>query len=130
MFLSECTSDGRFEFIYVAELRDFDNSEIGCNQLEPTASLASIPSIETSLFINQFLGNLSASGAVQIRTPWIGLRRDEDFTFSQGTNLEDPKLFRFTDGTELPEGFGGTKSVFPWQISKPDNRRSNESCGL
>lgn len=130
VFVSDCLEEENAEFVYIRQLVTFDTAFSRCQELVPQASLASIPNPRTQNFVNDFLIELSNGGS-QDDQPWIGLRRDDDANQPFGTDLTDPNLFEFLDGTEIGDLVNGQ---FPWRVERPTNGgingNGNEACVL
>lgn len=109
--LSNCTEDDEFEFIYENIVANFTEAELGCQQLEPSASLASIQDNVTQNFVINFISTIEEA---DLNRMWLGLRREP-------SAANDPNLFFFIDGTVREEGFGNTIGVFPWAQGRPNN---------
>lgn len=129
--ISNCTSDGKFEFIYQDLRANFTDAVLGCSE-EFGSTLASLSNEILRNFSIEFLDSIREE--VNVREYWLGLGRplDDDLIVQGILNLEDPTIFTFEDGSSiLPGEFGSMKGADPWNINRPNNADDgNEICVL
>lgn len=121
--VSDCLEVQNLEFIWVDDRLIFDDAQIACSELDPPAALASVPNAVTQNFISDFLIVASETRG----QPLFGLRRAPASSLPDGTDLRDPNLFSFLDGTPIEQLSNGQ---FPWGVDRPNNSGGGEqACG-
>lgn len=120
--ISECFGDD--EILLFDNFLTFDQAVNQC--LEANATLASLPNSE----INDFAVDFLLSSGLNSRA-YIGLKRPFESELQPGTDLLDPKLFTFVDGTEFSPDptFGQVANILPWGNDRPNNLENDQACG-
>lgn len=110
-FLSACTENDEFEFIFIKDALTFDEGSEGCNNLSPSAQLASIPDEPTESFVEQFLNSIEDE--IEEEFIWFGLASEEQ-------DSREPEDFFFIDGTQFVGDFAQSKGRSPWRNGRPN----------